>query len=143
MRRPSLISPVWPSLLPTGWTTRKWPAGSVKWPRLQYERVGLNLRPELVAVKEAGNKARFLEIVKKVAATPYSIILMSFDPAAMKEALDIAKDKKPLIYAATKDNADAMGALAKEYACPWRSRVRAWRPWPPCPRSSSAWASRT
>ena len=56
--------------------------------------------------------------MKKVAATPYSIILMSFDPAAMKEALDIAKDKKPLIYAATKDNTDAMGALAKEYACP-------------------------
>ncbi len=89
-----------------------------KMAELQYERVGLNLRPELVAVKETGNKARFLEIVKKVAATPYSIILMSFDPAAMKEALDIAKDKKPLIYAATKDNADAMGALAKEYACP-------------------------
>ena len=85
---------------------------------LQYERVGLNLRPELVAVKEAGNKTRFLEIVKKAAATPYSLILMSSDPAAMKEALDIAKDKKPLIYAATKDNTDAMGALAKEYACP-------------------------
>ncbi len=89
-----------------------------KMAELQYERVGLNLRPELVAVKETGNKARWLEIVKKVAATPYSIILMSFDGAAMKEALEVAKDKKPLIYAATKDNVDAMGALAKEYACP-------------------------
>ena len=28
------------------------------------------------------------------------------------------KGKKPLIYAATKDNYDAFGALAKEYACP-------------------------
>jgi acetyl-CoA decarbonylase/synthase complex subunit gamma len=43
---------------------------------------------------------------------------MSYDAGVMKEALDIAKDKKPLIYAATKENADAFGALAKEYACP-------------------------
>jgi acetyl-CoA decarbonylase/synthase complex subunit gamma len=85
---------------------------------LQYERVGLLLRPELVALKETGNKEKFLGLVKKAAATGYSIILMSYDAGVMKEALDIAKDKKPLIYAATKENADAFGALAKEYACP-------------------------
>jgi len=85
---------------------------------LQFERVGLNLRPELVAIKEEGNKDRFLQIVKKAADKPYGIILMSYDAAIMKEALEIAKDKKPLIYAATKENADAFGALAKEYACP-------------------------
>ena len=36
----------------------------------------------------------------------------------MKQALELVKEKKPLIYAATKENADAFGALAKEYACP-------------------------
>jgi acetyl-CoA decarbonylase/synthase complex subunit gamma len=85
---------------------------------LQYERVGLNLRPELVAIKEDGDKARFLDLVKKAASTPFSLILMSGDAAVMKEALEAAKQKKPLIYAATKDNADAMAALAKEYGCP-------------------------
>jgi acetyl-CoA decarbonylase/synthase, CODH/ACS complex subunit gamma len=85
---------------------------------LQFERVGLNLRPELVALKNAGNKDKFLNLVKKGAASPYGIILMSADAGAMKEALDIAKEKKPLIYAATKDNADAFGALAKAAACP-------------------------
>ncbi len=85
---------------------------------LQYERVGLTLRPELVALKETGNKEKFLGLVKKASATSYSIILMSYDAGVMKEALDIAKDKKPLIYAATKENADAFGAMAKEYACP-------------------------
>src|SRR5512136_620909 len=85
---------------------------------LQYERVGLILRPELVAIREEGNGARFLEIVKKAAGTPYSIILSSFDATLMKQALDVVKDKKPLIYAATKENADAFGSLAKEYACP-------------------------
>ncbi len=90
---------------------------------LQYERVGLNLRPEIVAVKDGGDKARFLDIVKKAAATPYSLILMSTDPGVMKEALDIAKEKKPLIYAATKENADAMAGLSKEYACPLAAKA--------------------
>jgi acetyl-CoA decarbonylase/synthase complex subunit gamma len=85
---------------------------------LQYERVGLVLRPELVAIREEGNGVRFLEIVKKAAGTPYAIILSSSDAGLMKQALDIAKDRKPLIYAATRENADAFGALAKEYACP-------------------------
>jgi acetyl-CoA decarbonylase/synthase, CODH/ACS complex subunit gamma len=85
---------------------------------LQYDRVGLTLRPELVAVKEAGNGSRFVEIVKKVAATPYSIILATSDGALMRQALDASKDKKPLIYAATKDNTEAFGNIAKEYNCP-------------------------
>jgi acetyl-CoA decarbonylase/synthase, CODH/ACS complex subunit gamma len=85
---------------------------------LQFERVGLNLRPELVAVKNGGNKEKFLSIVKKAAGSPYGVILMSSDAVTMKEALELVKEKKPLIYAATKDTADAFGALAKEYACP-------------------------
>jgi acetyl-CoA decarbonylase/synthase complex subunit gamma len=85
---------------------------------LQFERVGLNLRPELVALKDTGNKEKFLGLVKKAAGTPYAIILMSSDAGVMKEALEIVKDKKPLIYAATKENAEAFGGLAKQYACP-------------------------
>jgi acetyl-CoA decarbonylase/synthase, CODH/ACS complex subunit gamma len=85
---------------------------------LQFERVGLNLRPELVALKDTGNKEKFVSLVKKAAASPYAIILISSDAATMKAALELVKDKKPLIYAATKENADAFGALAKEFACP-------------------------
>lgn len=83
---------------------------------LQYERVGLNLRPEALALKQEGDK--FLDLVKKAAATPYTLILMTSDAGLMKGALDITKGKKPLIFAATKENVDAFGALAKEYACP-------------------------
>ena len=85
---------------------------------LQFERVGLNLRPELVALKDTGNKEKFLSLVKKAAGSPYGIILMSPDAGTMKAALELVKDKKPLIYAATKENADVCGALAKEFACP-------------------------
>ncbi len=85
---------------------------------LQFERVGLNLRPELLALKDTGDKEKFVDLVKRAAPTPYGIILMSSDAGTMKAALELVKDKKPLIYAATKENADAFGALAKESACP-------------------------
>jgi acetyl-CoA decarbonylase/synthase complex subunit gamma len=40
------------------------------WNAFQYERVGLNLRPELVAVKDAGgDAAAFAAVAKKIAET--------------------------------------------------------------------------
>jgi acetyl-CoA decarbonylase/synthase, CODH/ACS complex subunit gamma len=84
----------------------------------QYERVGAILRPELVALKETGNKEKFLGLVQKACAEPYSMIIMTQDASIMAEALAIAKDRRPLIYAATKENYEAFGALAKDSGCP-------------------------
>ncbi len=85
---------------------------------LQYERVGLTLRPEMVALKNEGDKEKFMGLVKKACSYPYAIILMSGDSSVMKEALEAAKERKPLIYAATKENYEAFGGFAKEYGCP-------------------------
>jgi len=84
----------------------------------QYERVGLILRPEMVALKNTGNKEKFIALVKRASTKPYSIILMSPDVSAMKEALEILKTKKPLIYAAAHENYESFGNLSKEYNCP-------------------------
>ncbi|MCX8022894.1 MAG: acetyl-CoA decarbonylase/synthase complex subunit gamma [Syntrophorhabdaceae bacterium] len=84
----------------------------------QYERVGLTLKAEMVALKYTGNKENFINLVKKGCGEPYSLILMAEDASVMREALEVAKGKKPLIYAATTENCDAYGALAKEYSCP-------------------------
>ena len=84
----------------------------------QFERVGVNMRPELAALKYSGKKDAFLGLVKKAAEKPYAMVIMADDPAVMKEALEIAKAKKPLIYAATDANCEAMGSLAKEYNLP-------------------------
>jgi len=84
----------------------------------QYERVGLILRPELVALKETGNREKFLNLVKKACGMPYSIVLMTYDGALMKEALEIAKEKKPLMYAATQENYEEFGNMAKDYGAP-------------------------
>lgn len=86
----------------------------------QYDRVGLKLRAELIAVKDAsGDAAKFTALAKKVSdGTGASLILMSDKAEVLQAAVAELKDKKPLIYAATADTADALGALAKEAACP-------------------------
>ena len=86
----------------------------------QYERVGLNLRPELLAVKDAGNGAEaFAAVAGKIAKeSEFNLILMTQDLAVMKAGVEVAGFKRPLLYAATADNVDEMGALAKDADLP-------------------------
>ena len=85
------------------------------WNALQFERVGLNLRPELVAVKDVnGDAAAFGAVAKQIAETSeFNVILMSEDVDVMKAGVEAAGFKRPLIYGATAANIDAMGELAK------------------------------
>ncbi|MDY6861454.1 MAG: acetyl-CoA decarbonylase/synthase complex subunit gamma [Thermodesulfobacteriota bacterium] len=91
-----------------------------KWNTFQYERVGLNLRPEIVAIKDTkGEAGTFSSLVKQVFDTSnFSYILMSESPGVIEAGLKAQEGTKPLIYAATKDNIDKMTVLAKEYNCP-------------------------
>jgi acetyl-CoA decarbonylase/synthase complex subunit gamma len=86
---------------------------------LQYERIGLTLRPDLVAVKAGADAARFQAVVAKVKEkTDGGIILMSDNPEVMTAGLAACADRKPLLYAATEANMDKMAALAKDNSCP-------------------------
>jgi acetyl-CoA decarbonylase/synthase complex subunit gamma len=97
-------------------------AGRIKnFNELEYERVGVLMRAELIAVKDAKNDAAaFTALVKRVqeGAPTANLILMTDSAAGMSAAVQICKDKKPLIYAATAENAAEMGKLAKDAACP-------------------------
>lgn len=90
------------------------------WNALQYERVGLNLRPELVAVKDVnGNKEAFAAVAKTIAETSeFNLVLMTADAAVMQAAVEVTKFKRPLLYAATAATADQFGALAKDNDLP-------------------------
>ncbi|WP_461833875.1 acetyl-CoA decarbonylase/synthase complex subunit gamma [Desulfothermus sp.] len=90
------------------------------WNAFQYERVGLNLRPELIALKDVnGNKDEFAAKAKLIAETSeFNLILMSENKEVMEAALEVTKFKRPLIYAATKDNVEDYGNLAKENNVP-------------------------
>lgn len=86
----------------------------------QFDRVGLKLRAEMFAVRDStGDGGKFAALAKKVSeGTGASLVLMSDDVDALKTAVAALREKKPLIYAATAANAEALGALAKESACP-------------------------
>lgn len=86
----------------------------------QYERVGFNLRPELLAVYDKGNGAdAFAAAAQKIAKeSEFNLVLMTDDLDVMKAAVEKTAFKRPLLYAATADNADDMGALAKENDLP-------------------------
>jgi len=87
---------------------------------LVYDRVGLTLHADLVAAKcESGDAAKFEALAKKVAAsTKKGLVLICEDTEVMAPAARACAERKPLLYAATKENADAMADLAKETSCP-------------------------
>jgi len=90
------------------------------WAGMQWERVGLNLRPGLVFLKCASNDAAKFEAAAKALCdnTDLSLVLACEDPAIMAPVAKALADKKPILYAATNQNADKMCAIAGETGCP-------------------------
>lgn len=89
------------------------------WNALQFERVGFNLRPELVAVQDAGDAKAFAKVAKTIAETSeFNLILMSENADAMKAAVEATSFKNPLIYAATEKTLDDFAAIAKDNDLP-------------------------
>ncbi|MEN3005171.1 acetyl-CoA decarbonylase/synthase complex subunit gamma [Dehalobacterium formicoaceticum] len=87
---------------------------------LEFDRVGLHYTVDFIAVKNtSGNADTFAAAVKKAAdAADFALILMSEDAAAMEKAVEAVTARKPLIYAATADNYEAMTAVAQKYEAP-------------------------
>ncbi len=82
----------------------------------QVERVGMMLGLDGVAVENAsGDPAKFAATVESVAAkAKVPMVLMSNNPAAIEAGLAKLAGTKPLVYAATADNWEAMAAAAKK-----------------------------
>jgi len=84
---------------------------------VSFERVGQTLQLDAVALTGEGEAfVKAARLAAEQSAVP--LILMNEDPAVMGEALKACAGKKPLIYAATAENVEAMAALAKEHGCP-------------------------
>lgn len=85
-----------------------------------FERVGVILKPTLIAVKgESGDASKYGALVEKVCnETNVGLVLMNEDVEALTQVAKSCSDRKPLIYAATKDNVETLGNLAKELSCP-------------------------
>ncbi|MBN1653847.1 MAG: acetyl-CoA decarbonylase/synthase complex subunit gamma [Deltaproteobacteria bacterium] len=87
---------------------------------LRYPRVGLILKGELLAIEsKSGDATKFKALVDKVKDVPEAnFVLIANDVALLKAGAQALAGKKPLLCAATAANIDAVGALAKETACP-------------------------
>lgn len=83
----------------------------------EIDRVGQKLRVDAIAVTdEGGDAAKFASVVKQAVdgAPGVPIILVSKDPVFIEAGIAHCADKRPLIYAATSENAEAMAKIAKE-----------------------------
>ncbi|MDD5252476.1 MAG: acetyl-CoA decarbonylase/synthase complex subunit gamma [Candidatus Omnitrophota bacterium] len=87
--------------------------------QFSFERVGQLLEVNLIAVKQNSSAKRFLEASELVLNnTALPIMLISNDPAALKQVAAVAVARRPLLYCATKDNLNQIAPIAKEFQLP-------------------------
>jgi acetyl-CoA decarbonylase/synthase complex subunit gamma len=97
--------------------------------KVDYLRIGERMYADVLNVEFAGDKAKFLDAVKKakdalplpenklakVGANAARLLILSVSDAAVaKEALAIAKDVKPILTGANESNADEFSKIATE-----------------------------
>ena len=68
--------------------------------KLQWERVGITLKLDTLFLHDEGSEERFIEIIKKVRnEIPWvALVLASSNVGALKKAIEICNDFKPLLY---------------------------------------------
>ena len=94
---------------------------------LQFNRVGINLRADLVALRCAsGESARFTALAEKVLSeiADMGVILISEQFEHLLAAQETYSDRKPLLYPITAANIDDAIAGLKEKATPIGVRAR-------------------
>ena len=84
-------------------------------PAVDYERIGERMSVEMVYVNydAASGAEKYLDLVKKAAATGKTLVLGCDDVEVAKAALEICKDGKPVLNGANASNYEAMNEVAK------------------------------
>jgi len=88
--------------------------------KLKFERVGMFLQVNLIAISnESNNPDKFCDAVKSATGkSNLPLILISNNPQALEAGLKICSERKPLIYSANEGNQEIVVGLAKKYSCP-------------------------
>ena len=91
-----------------------------KFKELEYERVGLILKGDIIALKDTtGDSSKMIKLIEKAKGVGLTtLVLMSDNAGVLAKAVKAAADLRPLIYAATADNVEDLGKLAIENKCP-------------------------
>jgi acetyl-CoA decarbonylase/synthase complex subunit gamma len=85
-----------------------------------YEYIGRKLQLDMVAIRSTSNDSRkFESAVRRFSETSsLPAVLCSFDPEIIESGLGVIGERRPLIYAANKDNWREMAKLATRFDCP-------------------------
>jgi len=85
----------------------------------QVERVGMKLGLDGLALENAsGDPSAFSRALEAVDGQGELPLVLMAGPAALAAVLEKAASRRPLLYAATQDNWEAMAELALKYKCP-------------------------
>jgi acetyl-CoA decarbonylase/synthase complex subunit gamma len=85
-----------------------------------YNYIGRDLNLDMIAVRSTSNDpTTFKSAVEEATkVTDLPLVLCALNPSVMEAGLVAASDRRPLIYAATKENWSEMADLALMYNCP-------------------------
>ena len=87
--------------------------------KLQFVRVGMHMRANLVAVQnDSGAAEPFVKAVAAVQKLGIPMILMSSQAGHVEKALAQCANLRPLIHAAAEDTWESFARVAKEKKCP-------------------------
>ena len=81
--------------------------------KIDYERIGERMVVDVINVEYAGDKDAYLAAVKKASDFGRAIILEVSDVDVAKAALELVKDKKPILNGANPQNYKEFSELAK------------------------------
>jgi acetyl-CoA decarbonylase/synthase complex subunit gamma len=87
---------------------------------LEYERVGLYLSADIIALKDtSGDASKMIKLIEKAKGMELTtLVLMSNSTDVMEEAVKASAELKPLIYAATAETIEDLGKIALDNDCP-------------------------
>ena len=67
--------------------------------QLKFERVGQLLEPNIIALRQKAGDTRFIAALKLILSnTQMALVLMVKDSQTLKQALELSKDRVPLVY---------------------------------------------
>lgn len=90
---------------------------------LKFERIGLILRANLLFLENTSTKwDKFKELVSFAMQTDGILCLSSENIDSLKKAIEITKEKRPLLYSVNSSNINDIANIAKEYNLPLVAR---------------------
>ncbi|MCH4313416.1 acetyl-CoA decarbonylase/synthase complex subunit gamma [Clostridioides difficile] len=88
--------------------------------KVDYVRIGEQMKVEMAVLEYCGDKDAYLKLIDKIKGSGLEVayILACDDAQVVKEAVEVLKDARPMVYGATKENYKDMIEVVKGASLP-------------------------